>query len=257
MSAGGRGAGARAVRPAIPVPDALTLPVREISAPTPTTRRLVLDLGDVPFVYQAGQAAALGLHGQRERRPYSIASAPADTLADGGIEFLLRVNPGGGLGRHLDAAEAGSRLDFEGPFGAFLLPDPLPDVPLLFIAGGTGLAPLRSLAREARAQGHRGPRHLLYSVKDEDDVAYAAEVASWRDDHLGEAVVTVTRQVSPGTTLRRGRIDRALLGRFAVGTLPLCFLCGPPTMVDDLTHHLSQLGVPADHVRTEQWTPTA
>ncbi len=164
------------------MPDALTLSVRGISAPTPTTRRLVLDLCGVRFAYQAGQAASLGLHGQRERRAYSIASAPADSLADGTIEFLLRTNPGGGLGRHLDGVREGSRVDFEGPFGAFLLPDTLPEGPLVFVAGGTGLAPLRSLAREARARGHRGPRHLIYSVRDADDIAYRDELAEWRDD---------------------------------------------------------------------------
>jgi NAD(P)H-flavin reductase len=238
------------------VPDALTLTVRELSSPTPTLRRLVLALDGVPFAYQAGQAAVLGVHGQRDRRPYSIASAPADSSADGAIEFLLRANPVGGLGRHLDLTHAGCRVDFEGPFGSFLLPEVLPDDPLLFIAGGTGLAPLRSLAREARARGHRGPRHLLYSVKDPDDIAYAGELAAWKDDHGGEALVTVTRHASRAWNGRRGRIDMALLRRFVSDAPPLCFLCGPSTMVEQLTHVLSQLHVPADHIRTEQWAST-
>jgi NAD(P)H-flavin reductase len=239
------------------VPDALTLAVRGISAPTPNTRRLVLDLCGVRFTYQAGQAASLGLHGQRERRPYSIASAPSDSLADGAMEFLLRTNPGGSLGRHLEGVHEGSRVDFEGPFGAFLLPDTLPEAPLVFVAGGTGLAPLRSLAREARARGHRGPRHLVYSVRDADDVAYRDELAAWSDTHGGEVLITATRQLTAGWRGHRGRIDLDLLRPFVSEPTPLCFLCGPSSMVDDLTHLLSQLGVPADHVRTEQWAPTA
>ncbi|AMY07564.1 Naphthalene 1,2-dioxygenase system ferredoxin--NAD(+) reductase component [Luteitalea pratensis] len=237
------------------MPDALTLTVRELAAPTPTTRRLLLALGDVPFSYQAGQGGALGLHGQRERRPYSIASAPADSSADGTIEFLLRALPGGGLGRHLDGVREGTRVDFEGPFGAFVLPDDLPDAPLLFVAGGTGFAPLRSLAREARARGHRAPRHLLYSVKDVMDVAYAEELARWGEDHRGEAVITATRHAPPTWQGSRGRIGLTLLRRFT-SDAPLCFVCGPAGMVEDLTHTLSQLGVPAGHVRMEQWAPT-
>jgi ferredoxin-NADP reductase len=236
------------------VPDALTLIVREVTAPTPTMRRLVLALDGVPFSYQAGQGATLGLHGQRERRPYSIASAPADSSSDGTIEFLLRALPGGGLGRHLDGVREGARVDFEGPFGAFVLPDDLPDTPLLFVAGGTGIAPLRSLAREARARGHRGPRHLLYSVRDANDVAYAGELARWGRDHHGTATITATRHAPPSWPGSRGRIDLAMLGRFTPDG-PLCFVCGPPTMVEDLTHALSQLGVPAVHVRMEQWAP--
>lgn len=238
------------------MPDALTLVVRSLTAPTPTTRRLVLSLDGVPFTYQAGQAASIGLHGQRERRPYSIASAPADTRHDDGIEFFLRTGPSGSLGRHLDAVREGARVDFEGPYGAFLLPEVMPSSPMLFVAGGTGLAPLRSLAREARARGHQGPRHLLYSVKTADDVAYAEELASWHAAHGGDAIVSVTRDAGDTWTGRRGRIDLALLREYAGPALPTCFVCGPPSMVEGVTHALSQLGVPADHVRTEQWAPT-
>ena len=237
------------------MPDALTLIAREVTAPTPTTRRLVLSLGDVPFSYQAGQGAALGLHGQRERRPYSIASAPADSLADATIEFLLRALPGGSLGRHLDGVHEDTRVDFEGPFGAFVLPADLPKTPMVFLAGGTGFAPLRSLAREARARGHRGPRHLLYSVRDAEDVAYAEELSRWKEDHGGEVVITATRHAPPSWTGSRGRIGLPMLGRFT-SDAPLCFVCGPPGMVEDMTRALSQLGVPADHVRMEQWAPT-
>lgn len=235
------------------MPDALTLTVRALTAASATTRRLVLELGDVPFAYDAGQAASLGLHGQRERRPYSIASAPADTAIDRGIEFLLRTHPGGGLGRHLEAIAPGARVDFEGPYGAFVLPDTVPDVPLVFIAGGTGLAPLRGLAREARARGHAAPRHLLYSVRNEADVAYGEELARWPQDHGGVATVTVTRPRGAWAG-RRGRIDVDLL-KTVVGGAPMCFLCGPTGMVEDLGHQLSQLGIPADHVRTEQGSP--
>lgn len=235
------------------MPDALTLTVREVSAPTPTTRRLVLDLGDVPFTYEAGQAASIGLHGHRDRRPYSIASAPSDTAADCGVEFLMRTLPGGGLGRHLDPLTAGARVDFEGPFGGFVLPATLPEVPLVFIAGGTGLAPLRAMAREARARGHAAPRHLLYSVRHEDDVAYAGELAHWSHDHGGQALVTVTRPGGPWAGAR-GRLDALALRRVVGEVMPLCFLCGPSSMVEDLGHLLSQIGVPSDHLRTEQWT---
>lgn len=238
------------------MPDVLTLLVREHSAPAPTLRRLVLDLGGVPFAYRAGQAAALGLHGQPERRPYSIASAPADSLAGGTIEFLLKTTPGAGLGRHLDGARPGARVDFEGPFGSFVLPDPLPATPLLFVAGGTGIAPLRALAREARARGHRAPRHLIYSVRDADDVAFPDELARWGDEHHGQAIVTVTRRAPAGWP-RRGRVGAELLRPFAGPPCPLCFVCGPSSMVDEVVRQLSHLGVPADHVRTEQWSPVS
>jgi ferredoxin-NADP reductase len=114
---------------------------------------------------------------------------------------------------------------------------------------------LRSLAREARARGHTAPRHLLYTVRSADDIAYATELERWPEDHGGRAVVTVTRNAPEGYVGRRGRIDAALVRPLVGATMPLCFLCGPAPMVEELTHLLSQLGVPADRVRTEQWTP--
>lgn len=237
------------------MPDALTLSVTDLAPCTPTTRRLRLALGDVPFTYLAGQGVALGLHGQGERRPYSIASAPADTCDTGELEFLLRLDALGNVGRHLDGVAPGARVDVEGPFGSFTLPDPLPASPLIFFGGGTGIAPLRSLMRGARAAGHAGPMHLVYSVRTADDVAYADEWHQWTRDGLGEVTVVVTRP-------HEGRAEGHLARRIAVPDLEtalarapqgLCFVCGPPGFVDDLVHGLSQLGVRADRIRREGW----
>jgi ferredoxin-NADP reductase len=92
-------------------------------------------------------------------------------------------------------------------------------------------------------------------VRASDDIAWSDELARWTEDHGGQAVVTVTRQASTDWPGRRGRIDVGLIRQVIGATCPLSFLCGPPEMVEDLTHLLSQLGVPADHVRTEQWSP--
>lgn len=236
------------------MPDALTLTVTDLAVHTPTTRRLRLDLGGVPFTFLAGQGVAIGLHGQPDRRPYSIACAPDDAQADDALEFLLRADAFGQLGRHLDGLAPGAHVDVEGPFGSFTLPAPLPDVPLLFLGGGTGIAPLRAMMRDARFQGHSAPIHLIYSVRTPDDVAYAAEWEAWARDGIGDVGITVTRPAGrkPSDTWHRLDLD-ALAPMVERSPGALCFVCGPPGFVDDLEHALSHLGVRADRIRREGW----
>lgn len=236
------------------MPDALTLTVTDLAVHTPTTRRLRLALDGVPFAFAAGQGVAIGVHGQPERRPYSIACAPDDARDGDALEFLLRADAGGGLGRHLDGLGPGTHVDLEGPFGRFTLPAPVPAVPLLFLGGGTGIAPLRAMMRDARAHGHAAPIHLVYSVRTLDDVAFADEWDSWVRDGLGEVGITVTRPPGrkPADTSHRLDLEAiAPLVERSPGVL--CFICGPPGFVHDLEQALSHLGVRADRIRREGW----
>lgn len=245
-----------------PVPDALTLTVHDVAVHTPTSRILTLALDDIPFHYRAGQSVMLGRHGQPDRRPYSIAGAPSDAARTRVLEFLVRADHQGLLGRHLEAVARGTRIDVEGPFGDFTLPELLPDGPLLFVAGGTGIAPLRAMARDAAQRGHRPPMDVLYSVRSADDVAYADEWVRWVGEGRGRLALAVTRgpetvveherEGTPGTFT--GRIDRARLAPFVRHVPDIhCFVCGPPGFVDDIEHALSQLGVAADRIRREGW----
>jgi ferredoxin-NADP reductase len=66
--------------------------------------------------------------------------------------------------------------------------------------------------------------------------------------------MTVTRDAGPGNwTGTRGRISRDDLAPLVHGGETLCFVCGPPTLVDEMPKLLEKLGIPPDRVRTEQW----
>ena len=87
------------------------------------------------------------MSGSPLRKPYSIASAPWEVTKSGIMQVLVQVEDSGGLDPHLELASPGTLLDLEGPFGSFGLPERV-DRPLLFVAGGTGIAPLRSMLIE-------------------------------------------------------------------------------------------------------------
>jgi ferredoxin-NADP reductase len=247
------------------VADVLTLPIRAVIAATPRTRILRLDLKDTPFVFRAGQAALIGMHGQPQRRPYSIASSPEDASRHTRLEFLLKVDDAGYAGPHLPHLDREARIDLEGPFGSFTLPEPEPDPRAerggsggyVFIAGGTGISPLRSMLRHLIARGERGPISVIYSARTIDEFAYKPELLRLARRRLISLTLTVTGDMRDdvGDTWRgeRGRISASRLEQALPDPDPLCFVCGPPALVEDVPPLLLQLGVKSARIRTEEW----
>src|SRR2546425_366609 len=115
----------------------------------------------------------IGRHGQEHRKPYSIAAAPEDARRDDWLEFLGGVDATGQRGPHL-ALEPGPMVDVAGPLGTFTFPaDPL-EPRFVFIAGGTGIAPLRAMLRHALAIPHRDIG-LFYSARPPQEIAFERE----------------------------------------------------------------------------------
>jgi len=233
------------------VPDVLTLPVRSVVTTTPLTRLIRVDLGTRPFVFQAGQAALIGTHGQTERRPYSIASSPDDAVRHRRLEFLVKVDAMGTIGPHLAAVQPGSRIDFEGPTGAFTL-GTAPAAAYLFVAGGTGISPLRAMLRHLIATDGGVPLSVLYSARVPEEFAFRQELERLARRRLIQLQLTVTGQTDAWDGVR-GRIAMETLERALPSKDAVCYLCGPPAMVEDVPPLLRLLGVPSSQVRTEEW----
>src|SRR5688500_47426 len=94
----------------------------------------------------------LGPAGSKRLTPYSIASAPEDTARDGHVEFLIRIHTHGrwGVDYQFELPQRGQRLRIRGPLGRFTFPDAPQDRRFLFIAGGTGIAHVRTMILHAR-----------------------------------------------------------------------------------------------------------
>lgn len=229
----------------------LTLPVREILPATPRARLLRLDLGDRPFAYKAGQAVLAAGHGRAPRRPYSLAAAPEHAARDRWLELLVGVDESDSPGPHLDLA-ADSHVDLEGPVGSFVFPDDPPVRRFLFVAGGTGIAPLRAMLGHALAVSHRNVG-LLYSARGAGEFAFQEEFAALARGGLIDFRQTVTRAIADTWTGGRGRIGKPDLAPLVHDPQTLCFVCGPPSLVHDIPRLLGELGVPAELIRIEEW----
>ena len=230
-----------------------TFPIREAIPATPRAHILRLDLQGQVFPYRAGQAAYLQPQGADKRRPYSIASAPEETASHGCVEFLVQTGSDITSGLTVDVIRPGTPVLVEGPLGSFTFPEHPLERRFVFIAGGTGIAPLRSMLWHtllAERDGHVG---LIYSVRSPEEFAYMQEFQRLEDDGRIDFRHTVTRTATSGWTGRQGRIDVTILEDLIAPGETLCFVCGPPALVGEIPPQLKQLGVREDQIKMEQW----
>jgi ferredoxin-NADP reductase len=229
---------------------AFELRVRSVRRATPSSRIVSVELDGAPFQYRAGQLAMIGLARDDARVPYSIASAPEESRRNGILEFLTRADPDS----RLRAAKRGARLFVEGPLGSFTLPPKPPERHFLFVAGGSGIAPLRSMIREAILTRQPGRMSLLYSARSPVEFAYLRELRGLALEGKLRLALTATREVPPRWRGDRGRITRDRLEPLVETPETLCFVCGPAAMVDDVPMMLREMGIDRKRIKVEEWS---
>lgn len=232
------------------MPQAHTWRVASARTASPLTRIVRLALDGDRFTYRAGQSVRLGLHGQPLRKYYSIASAPEESRQTGQLEFLVKVDAEGHAGAHLPRLARGTLVDVEGPYGDFVFPDAAAERRFLFIAGGTGIAPLRAMLRHALAAKRRGRFAVVYSARSTDEFAYVAELRQLARAGAITLALTATRGAHVRWRGGRGRVDRATLAPLVSEAPTLCFLCGPADFTASVRPLLEQLGIEPDRIRT-------
>jgi ferredoxin-NADP reductase len=221
---------------------------------TQRVRTLVLDVPAWPE-HRAGQHVDVRLtaeDGYRAERAYSIASAPGEPatltverLEDGEVSPYLT-----------EVVRTGDQIEIRGPIGGYFVWGPEEGGPLLLVAGGSGIVPLRAMVRHRRRQGSEIPTRLLLSSRSLEDVIYRAELEE--PDTALEVVYTFTRERPSDWAGYARRVDMELLEEVAwpTDTDPLAFVCGPTSFVETVASGLVALGYPAARVKTERFGPT-
>ena len=229
------------------------LRVSSVRRATPSSCIVTLDLDGASLSYRAGQVASLAPQGLENRIPYSIASAPEETETDARVQFLIKLDSSGRWGDRFAPLRRGAHVSLRGPSGSFVFPDAPTERRFLFIAGGTGIAPLRSMIRHAVLSGRTGHILLLYSARTPHDFAYLPELR--RMAHRGELelATTATREIPAGWRGARGRIAAEQLIPLVESPETLCFVCGPAAMVSDVPPMLQALGIDRTRIRLEDW----
>ena len=235
----------------------LTWQVAKVSAvvtETASASTLTLDVPDWPG-HHAGQHLDIRLtdeDGYVAERSYSIASAPGEPVAI----TVERLDDGEVSPYLTDELRIGDDLELRGPIGGYFVWEPEDGGPLLLLAGGSGVVPLRSILRHHERTRSTVPVRLLYSSQTLDDVIYRAELD--RPAEGAEVVHTLTRIQPPGWAGYSRRVDAALLAAVAwpASAMPLAYICGPTSFVEAVSQALVQAGYPPERVKTERFGAT-
>lgn len=217
---------------------------------TPRTRLLTFGL-EQPFAFTAGQAVYAGLWEGNVRRPYSIASPPAASRISQTLQLLVQIDDHSAPDPHLERVEIGTAVRVEGPFGSFGLPLPIEEREVLFVAGGTGIAPLRSMLGELLNHQPDIVPTLLYSARTPQEFAFFDEFTAL--DNAGRLTLTLTVTRDPGSawTGGRGRFDATHVRASLKTPATRCLVCGPPSLVTSTITHLKDAGVAEERIGWE------
>ncbi|MBX3236441.1 MAG: hypothetical protein KF814_09830 [Nitrospiraceae bacterium] len=172
-------------------------------------------------------------------RPYSIASPPGRTDR---ILLLLNLVPGGPGSTYLFGLREGDRTQFTGAAGAFYLRDD-PTKDLLFVATGTGIAPLRSMILAQLARASSQMVTLYWGLRNRRDLYWQEEFRLLAEQHSNFTVVTTLSRPDPDWTGTGGYVTALVEKRILVVNNLAAYLCGGSAMIRDVTKALTQKGL--------------
>jgi CDP-4-dehydro-6-deoxyglucose reductase, E3 len=207
----------------------------------PEVMRVVIELpAGESLRFEAGQYINV-LAEDGGRRAFSFANPPHEHER---IELHVRRIPGGRFTGHVfEAMQVGDELRFEGPLGGFTLRDG--DRPILFVAGATGFAPVKSILEDAFARGVHRPMRLYWGVRRPDDL-YLLELARrWQREHPNFQVVPVVSQAAPEDAWlgRTGLVHEAMLADYGDLSGFEVYVCGSVQMVETAVPAFLQHGL--------------
>jgi ferredoxin-NADP reductase len=192
--------------------------------------------------------------GYQAERSYSIASAPEDSRL---VLTVERLDDGEVSPYLADELRPGDQIELRGPIGGYFVWEESLGGPLVLVAGGSGIVPLRAILRHWAA-GTRGTAvSLLYSSRSLSDVIYREELSRLDGGNLS-VHLALTRKWPPEWTGRRGRIDQQLLMELIPqpAQRPLVYVCGPTSFVENVAEALVEIGNEPGRIKTERFGAT-
>ena len=212
------------------------------------------------YEFKSGQYSDLQIPGTEEHRSFSMATTQSTSEH---IEFLIKKYPGGRFAGLLDSGiSVGDEMSLTGPYGSFTLKEGHV-LPLVFIGGGAGMAPILSLLRHMSETGNTRRVHFYYGARTPRDLFYLDEIldigAQLTDfEFVACLSETMEPQQIPGSiTVEEGNVTDVVRHREpGIGKTEV-YLCGPPPMVDAALELLEAGGTPKDQIFYDKFTSPA
>ncbi|MHC3004777.1 2Fe-2S iron-sulfur cluster-binding protein [Gordonia metallireducens] len=223
--------------------------VTEIAADTVSVTVLL----DQPLEFTAGQYVELTVPETTETRPYSMANPPSEPDK---LEFHIRRQPGGLAteGWIFQTLDVGDPVTMSGPWGDFCY-EPDESEGLVLLAGGTGLAPLKAVARAALEADPAREIHVYHGVRTRAELY---DVDFWEGlaatHHGVRYIPCLSREQWSGRT---GYVGDAMMEDIPSCRNHAAYLCGPPAMVEAGVKALKRRRMSPRRIRREKYTPAA
>lgn len=216
---------------------------------TADTRELHIRLAEGQEIsFRPGQYVQVFVPGTRETtfRAYSLASPPSLKTE---IELLVRLIPGGVGSTYLHGVAPGDEIRFTGPYGEFQL-DLSPDVELICIGGGCGMAPMRSILRHLREASPERKSWLFFGARTAADAMYRDDFSRLSEQmgSLGVHYALSEPEKSPEWSGETGFIHEIAEKCLGTEGNRQAFLCGPPKMIEAAIRVLTEKGIPRDRI---------
>lgn len=220
--------------------DAQNLPVQDypgvvtrIEDLTPTIKGVWIKLDSAEgMAFQAGQYVNLQLPDDMGSRAFSIASPPSSS---GEIELNIRIVPGGQGTLYVhERLQAGDRIHISGPYGRFFVKKSA-DLPVVFMAGGSGLSSPRSMILDLLEEGFDKPITLVYGQRNREELYYHEEFLALAEQHANFTYVPALSHEPEGSDWQglRGFVHEAAKEYFSSDFRGnKAYLCGPPLMIE-------------------------
>ncbi|MEW6528672.1 MAG: FAD-dependent oxidoreductase [Candidatus Micrarchaeota archaeon] len=180
-------------------------------------------------------------------RPYSIASSPHDKK----LRFVIKM-VGGQFTLLLDKMRVGEKLGVVGPFGHFIYQE---ERDVIFLAAGTGIAPILGILEYIAQEKKQGNFTLFYSNKKQEEIACAALLENFKrqNPHI-KIIYTLTQQIPDGWTDELGRIDEKMIEKYVdYANIAAVFICGPMKFAMSMKEIMVKLGTRNEKIKIEAW----
>ncbi len=226
---------------------AVLIETREIA---PNVRHFVFEAPGVrEFYFIPGQFVSLThtVHGREITRPYSIASKP------GGNRFDLCLNlvEEGLFTPWLFDLKPGDEIETSAPLGFFVIRNPQRDA--IFVATGTGIAPMRSMLEAYLGQDDPRELTLIFGVRHEHGLLYRDEFEELSRKHPNFHFLPTLTRPEPSWTGRIGRVQGALIEAIGDRRDLDVYICGLKAMVDDVRAILKGMGFDRKQIVYEKY----
>lgn len=213
--------------------------------------RLSIEAGG-PLDFSPGQYLQVRF-GALEPRDFSMANTPQESE----VFFHIRRVPGGVSSTYVfEQLAVGDQVSASGPHGtAYLRRNS--EAPIVAIAGGSGLAPIRSIIVTAVRSGMRQPIHLYIGVRAERDVYLEEELRTLAQAHPNLQVHYVLSEPDGPSVRRAGWVHEAVAADFATLAGYRAYLAGPPPMVEAASRLLQDKGMELSAIHADAFYTAA